>query len=518
MSTTTAVRVDKKKKEPRSAKYSDLVEQVSTILKIEPNPGWKIKDKTEDGRYVLVHYSEDPKIRDRPDYDYDNLRGTIVDLKTGEIVRQTIPHMPECEHSELEIDDSGTLRLYPIESSTGPVTMKVTDATLYKGHDGVWLDIWKGNGVVRESSLKKTNIKGSNSKVNNSITYEEAFKQFGIPTDALFSADHKDSPFVHSFLLVHPSFSQATKEMIGRGYAVYLGYTTMKFNDPSVYDLEPTPVNIESVAKCTHKYSQLNLHQEDGDRLIYIPAAITAKAANYHLRYGYYEVWNDEQVHPNLRTGELVIVKNNITGKSYRVLSPAHHWRILVRGRDTTRRGFFLLAYDAIRDRSKKNKIDYFECGFYPQLYNQDLDLIRDTVKEGKPVLWLRQNGEKLDLNTYQGRLLNIWLCMLLAVPVHMQRDVLDAIEEFEVLLIQGAEDSIKIVSAKTGVYQEDECNVARTISYIPYDRRGCGHNFAIKYISNKLRGMEPSVSYQNIVRMHKEIERVIRASKKATK
>lgn len=486
----------------RRIKHSNCMEEVSQILNIDITPDWWVFDRV--GDLALVHYNEGQKCDLK---NFGHYRGVIVDLSTKEIVRDTFNHMPECEQDSLVIED-GFLRMVPMQNDTESVKIPVTDITINKGHDGVVIDIWMDkDGVVHGSTLKKIDTEGSNSKFNNSLPFDEVFKQFGIPKEACFSSEYKRSPFVHSFLMVHPDFSIATKELIGGGYAVYLGYKKMSISGPAG-SLEPEPVDIKTVLKnCTSKYNELNT-DNDKERMIYLPANISVKAANHHLRYGYYSVWDDENVHPSLRTGEFLIITDKNTGKMYRVLSPAYYWRLLVRGRHQVRRSFFIWAHDANKIRKR---VDYFKSGFYPHLTRQDINLIASVVNEGKPIIWLDQTTKYLDLNDYNDRLMNIWLCMLLAVPIHMQRDVIDAIEEYENLLLKGSNDAFKIARAGKNIYNDKESEIARNIAYLPFKIRKSSKKERERYVVNKLRIMEPEIAYRNIRLMEKEIKRVER-------
>lgn len=499
----------------RKEHLKEFIPHVCNILKIEESPDWTILHK--DGDYVHLHYIDRPKT----DFvKFGHLRGTIVDLEKEETVRQTFSYEVECVHESLPIDEKGTITLVPIDERNGSrITLLKGNYSLHLGHEGVVVDVWKDkNGKIHLSTLRHININESASRQAESLTYYHIYQELGLPDpEILFDKKKLTSPFVHTFILSHPSLFSASKEPIGTGYGVYLGYKKMdRSDDPEITEQEAVDINAV-VSNITRRIKHI---QESKEKLIYFPSKVNVKTADSHLRYGHYIPWEDNKVPQQIRSGEFVIITDHITGRTIRVLSPSYLSRWNVRGKNKyLLYNFHKMAYYAnIKNKNKNN--DHFTNGMFPHLNREDLSQIRQRVTMGNPVLRLL-GTEPLNLNNYNDRLTNIWLIFLLSVPIHQQADVLDIIHRYQENIMRGAEAAMIISKpqkkSESITYDEEVVKQARYLSYLnPTLRKKLKEEGQLQIIIERLRKMRPDQSYTRIRTFIKEIDRVNRLKQKS--
>ncbi len=420
------------------------IRKVCSILGIDYTTELKVLDTK--GIHSLIHYDDKANMRDFGDY-----RGVIIDTESEEIVCKTYGYMPEFEHDKLETKKNSkgeeVLMLNGIGSCTD-VTVPFKSSIIFRGHEGALINIWKDRkGVVHASGMKK--IDCSKSKWGNSLTYLDIYKDLGGPDFDTFFDKDKVSPFVHTIIISHPDLYNVTKEVATHtkivedsgsgniqltltnhiesvGYIVYLGAKKMNINFGAVpaEDVEATPKPIDTVN---------NIKDARKERKIYGPVPIDLELANYHLRYGFYKEWKDDNVTEFLRNGEFLVINNK-----YRILSPAYYWRSRMRAHNHILCNMFRLAC-----HSKDTR--HFDDGFFPHLHVQDIEKLGKLINKGTPIQKYSTDTALLDLNNPRDRLINIWLCYILAVPIHRQQEVYDCLREYETLLTKGAQQAYDI-------------------------------------------------------------------------
>ena len=138
------------------------------------------------------------------------------------------------------------------------------------------------------------NVDQAHSRWSNSLSYYQIYQQLGLPPpERHFDPKYKTSRFVHTYLIKHPEITTATKEPVGTGYAVYLGWKEMprsplakKESDDELSriqlkfqrSLPILPINLSRLSRVLRKKPEA---------LIYLPGNISVKTANVHLRYGF---------------------------------------------------------------------------------------------------------------------------------------------------------------------------------------------------------------------------------------
>ena len=517
----------------RQARFQEIKPRVAEILGVEESKDWRILH--QNGDFIISHYidnSHSDKVK------FGDVRGTIIDIETGEIVRQTFSHEIECVHDAIPIQADGSIILRPISGTYGAgndkMTVRFAPDTFHLNlpHSGVAIDVWKDkNGEVHRSSLKYMDIDKGKSHQPDSLTYDTIWDQLvNLDPKILFNPNYKRSRYVHTFILSHPSLTDKSKELIGVGYATMIGHTEMKCSGDEG-DFEPEPVDISKV--CEHTSTNLEdvyKARDTSRKLIYLPGPISVRRANYHLRYGYYKEWKDEEVDPVLRTGEFVLLTDNETGKIYKILSSAYFWRSNMGQRtNNIMHNFHILANDAYRKTARN---DPFKSGKYPRLMRADQEKIASVVGKGDPVVVL-SGHEKLNLHSADDRLYNIWLCLLLAVPIHKQIEVLSCIKKYHDNIKLGAQAAIKIATETTrsarallgasteenedGQYREDIIIEARRVCSIKISHRIKNENFKeerLRLVETRLREMSGRRSYKLIKMFTREVDRVERFKK----
>lgn len=516
--------------------------QIQPIIGATDLKSWNILDSSED--FALVHYQDTANMDQ-----WGHLRGVIVDLKHNEIVCQTYGHMPEFEHSEVPISKDGTtIELVGVEGgnvsvpymeksnenvgddnsvkSGGGGNETTQQAPLVKinpGHEGALINIWKDRyGEFHMSSMKKINY--YNSKWGDSLPYGEIYEELEGPDPESFFEPGKLSPFVHTIILAHPDLYNVTKEVVlnmnvisnskevklvtsnqieSVGYLVYLGAKKMNVN-LGEDNVEAAPKSIATVG---------SIKQARKEKKLYAPVAIDIEIANKHLRYGHYHPWKDENVSPYHRNGEFLIINDK-----YRVLSPAYYWRARMRAHNHILCNMFRLA-----SRVKDTK--YFDNGFFPHLHEQDLNKLGNAISKGNPINKYFKDRPLLDLSDYRNRLINIWLCYILAVPIHRQQDVFNCLSEYEALLTKGANMALEIYSSNEEYRNVDQVfkivEIAKRLSakngrYREKGKSKYSSESRDKYnIKNILRNMNGKYSYSLIRHMEKEKMRLASVKRK---
>lgn len=188
------------------------------ILNLDPalDSFWDIMDhepkNAENPRFILLHYNDnmDPDLRSHAPL--KKLRGLIIDVRHGVIVRTVYGYS-----SEMVVDG-------PIESingifhATGLVKKYFTNdpdeapkqtigeisfppnSVIFAGQEGAVCTWWKHEGVHYFSTHKK--ILGEASQWSNRRRFIDIYRELGGPEPETFFGDEDSSPYNHHFLIV----------------------------------------------------------------------------------------------------------------------------------------------------------------------------------------------------------------------------------------------------------------------------------------------------------------------------
>jgi hypothetical protein len=370
--------------------------------------------------------------------DYNDLRGTIIDMNSRQVVCKPFGFLRTCVQEELHVENSELV----LQLESGPLNLPVEDIHVSLLHEGVPISIWKDlNGIVHLSSPKKINIEISQPHRNGSLPYDEIWRQLKGPDPKLFFNAGELSPFVYTFVMSYPDLLDYSKE-ISVGLLVYLGHEKMDITYPAGSRVATDPVKINLI-NSIEEYKKM---PPTSELTLYSPKHVDLDEANHHLKYGRYKEWNMENVPKNTGTGECVRILHKTTNIVYNCMSPDYNWRANMRVHDNVLCNAFILFGYARNDQVFKN-------GTIPQFHKQNLSIIKDIISKGKPLIRYSESSELIPINNYHGRLLNIWLAYILAVPIHLQQAAYNTMEQYEKMVEKGADDLITIATDKSNSF-----------------------------------------------------------------
>jgi hypothetical protein len=411
-------------------KQSDIRDTISNILNIPNDKNWKIQDSIPDKNLYLIHYTENADLNI-----YGKLRGLIVDTLAKVIVCRGRGNTPIVTSDHLELNDKKQLELI---DETGKKYM-MNSFLLERGYEATGIYRWKHNGIVYYSTNKT--IDASNSHWGKSKTFSQIYTELGGPNDnEIFNSETIYSSYVHEFLIVHPDLLNVTKLPVGVGFVVYLGAKVMwdPFNSPfsQFYDIDR-----DSSIMYVKGTTQIPLNTQVP--MIHTPTGIDIKTANHHLNYGFYEEQDFSQIDKRLTTGEFIIVyslneHSQIDG-IIKVQSSAYKWRSEFRNQNPNLKyrlcELITKSYSSPSD-NPEHVYDVFVEQF-PIMSPKGLVEL-DTLIKVAPIVVYPQDKNYLEekhmnlLEKKEQKFYNIFLCMLVVVPLHLQESVLSLYTEFD--------------------------------------------------------------------------------------
>lgn len=411
-------------------KTNDIRGTIAEILHIPNDDNWMIQDSIPEKNLYLIYYTEHADLNR-----YGNLRGIIVDTDAKAIVSRGRGYVPVVTTDNITPDEKGELHL----TDEYKYSYTVKDFAIQRGFEGTTIYRFKHNGIVYFSTNKIIDATRSRWGAA-SKQFKEIYDELGGPKDNdLFDSETLFSPYVHEFLIVHPDLLIVTKLPIGTGFICYLGCKV-------IWDVKNSP------------FSNYNPDRDDDimvvagiDKVpintkvpvVHLVKDITLQEANKHLQYGFYEEQDFSQIDSRLTSAEFVVLYSFNEKKEVqnviKIQSTAYAWR------------------DAMRKQNNNLKYRFYELVTKSYFSNQeDPEDIYDIYLEEFPVMTPREIKELENLihkealivypqeQDYTGtrfmsmlekkeqRLYNIFLCFLMAVPLHQQEQVLGLYPEFE--------------------------------------------------------------------------------------
>lgn len=389
---------------------ADLKKQIAAIIGVEVSAAWSIVDADPEKDVYLVHYSVQADMNK-----YSDLRGIVVALRHRAIIARSYPYTPSATLDELKVDVDGTLR-FTDDSGTDHIVP--TNRILIKPKfEGTLLRIFKYDGKVYHSTHRR--LDASRSRWGNSATFLEMYEELGgPPDDELFDPEYDFSPYCHLFLIVHPDVLNVSKISIDPGVLVYLGPKQMY----SVESVEFAQDEVDSELRTPAVSSEF---VQDG-HTIHTPFNLTIEEANKHLRYGFYNPYDDKELEPRLRTGEAVVMNLlNDQGQiqsCIQVQSVAYQWRLEMRGNDPNllHRFYELVDFSYLPTDTDEGLAEYRRK--FPILTYHPLAEIEKCLAENGPmIIWPDGQATTVWLNSRNMNLYNIFLAFLMSVPLHRQ-------------------------------------------------------------------------------------------------
>lgn len=391
--------------------YSDMLrkEEIAPMLNLDPLGAWEIVSETETG-LVMIHYRQDA------DLDvYGALRGVVVDTKVGKVVSCSYPHAPKIVTSSLSITNDKVFLSEKIALNPEKIRLKM-------GFEGTLIHIFKHGGQVYRSTRKR--FDSSKSRWGNGKNFGDIYTELAGPEDEVLFDPTKDySPFVHTFIIVHPDLLVCTRDDVGSGFLAYLGAKRMY-----PCDLENCPYPIETVDIDLHVPEASTVFSIEKDKKILSPPVLSLEEANKHLLFGFYEGFEGYQYLDNrLLPGEFVILEDLESGLMYRIESPSYAWRSEIRNNNPNllHRFFELLDYSYLKN-TQEDIAKY--CELFPYLTSYDVNSLKNIL----PIVVWPQKVENFEESSFlvpnskQEKLHNIWQIFLVAMPISKQAEILE--------------------------------------------------------------------------------------------
>ncbi len=269
-------------------------------------------------------------------------------------------------------------------------------------------------------------------------TFEEMYHSFNGPTiNQLYDTTKYYSPYIHTFLIVHPTLLHVSKADVGSGYMVYIGPSEMWNGATSPYPVDQVDWNLYQPSNVI---DDINIVKQYPQQYMYAQRALTIEDANNHLRYGYNDpVYTDSQLDPRLGMGEFVIMiifEHGKTAQQIRIHSPAYAWRSSIRDDNPNLPNqFYHLTTDTLAFRDKDglydtrgNSTNNYQKRFWEKypIINHDYDQIVDHIDGGNPLISVVSINKKQDMKTLikdrDMRIKIVWTSLLLAIPIHSQK------------------------------------------------------------------------------------------------
>jgi hypothetical protein len=429
-------------KREREFMSGDIKQEVANILNIPNTDAWDIVSSDPDRHLYLIHYSSEANLAK-----YGWLRGIVIDLSARAIVCQSYGYTPTVNASSLKVSYDGCIHLTDLNRAE--YKLDPNKIQIKYGFEGTIIRIFKHNGIVYRTTHRRLDI--SRSRWGSSKTFLEMYKELKGPTDEmLFNPQSRYSPYCHIFLMVHPDVLIVSKQMIGPGYMVYLGYKKLWSLDPKECPYKQTGPNGELPSGVTQEEFDLDPRPNAGwidpdvrvpptvkelperimEPVLYSPSPISLEMANYHLRFGFYKEFDDSTLDPRLGTGEFVIIycfddEGNISSL-LKVQSKAYEWRCGMRNNEPNLRyrQFQLLDGSYARTETREGYQDFVSR--YPLMTPYPYEEVVKSIQTKGPFIVWPQRNVRVPLETQSDRYYNIWLGFLMAIPLHRQYDVVN--------------------------------------------------------------------------------------------
>lgn len=411
--------------------------QICKILDIDDSPGWEIADYDDKNKLALIHYT----VSKQTVPEYGNYRGTVVDLKYNCVVADSYGYTPVAISDNLK-ESNGVINITDVDGIDHKFNLNKT--RFHMGFEGTLIRMFKWNGQVFISTHRRLYI--NNSKWGNETkTFLEMYKELNGPETLFGDGDY--SPYCHFFMLSHPQVVVGTKYNLSKGLLVYLGYKQMW--NPEDTDLGIDKEKMDMELKTPDL--AINLDTNHSQPITFQPKLLSLDEVNRHLSYGFWSHDGSIDVYDKrLGTGEFIIAYTydeiSQQQKLLRIHSTAYEWRLNMRGNHPNLYCQFVrLINGSYYDFRKVDKKKLYYNSF-PLMNYVDSDNIKQYLKDGNVyAVWSHGtnlktnkrsrrsnvNNEEFRLSTRDGRYYNIWLCFLMAVPLHRQLEVSEYLDKF---------------------------------------------------------------------------------------
>jgi len=456
----------------------DIMADIARIVKVEPNGDiypFNVINVDEKRQLYLIHYDENTVSESRV-YEERKLRGTLVDLTSEMVVRETQGYTSSATASSkngLEPDFNGNINITDKDDVTHNFNVNDEDTVFMSCYQGPVIFVTRTNGVTDYGTHRKINA--GKSRWGQSETYLDLFRKYNGPLSSeLFDETKLHSPICHMFQIVDKSLFTSSKMDFGEkdGFLLYQGYKAMyrrsEEKDETLIDIlndENLPISqyldddVEWLTKDKQGWISDNnpkLTSEDAIigsnpfvdpssedfSLIQVDCRFNLEMANQILKYGYHpELIGtlSEDYDSRLYPGESILCfyKNDDGITSLQINSPALKWR-----EDMIEENFNLLFRACVlHDYALLPKNDDYDTyrEWFPIAGNLTGQQFHQESMKMKPYvippsqweqftpedLFIQDSvGGKKAIDIVKKRFDNILLCFAFSLPLHLQAKV----------------------------------------------------------------------------------------------
>src|SRR6056297_38145 len=399
-------------------------QNISSIIGIENNDGWKVMDQIEDEGLYLAHYD----IYSSESEDHLNVRGTIVSTNIDTVVSTSVGYTPSVIKEKFNVSERN-VSFYDNDGFQHSLNLDTTKFT--RGVDGAILRVYKCNGKEYRSTHKKIN--GEKAFLGpQRLTFSEMYDSLGGPSDLFGEGDF--SPYCHKFIVCHKDLVVATRFPITKGFLVYLGYDQM-------WDPENPPFDTNKYSVDTKLGEVDTIENFDVDTpqpfIVRDRELTDINEINDFLSQGYWPVQHSyvHQFDNRLGSGEFVVCSYmDESGKKHnlRIHSSAYDWRHEMRNNTMDIWKSFVESVNKGAEDIIKHKDNSSYGRYFPFLENiRETDIKNQLNNDQYLITWPYGQDETETYARPTRRVRNNWLCYIIASPLHMQKEVSSYMSRF---------------------------------------------------------------------------------------
>jgi hypothetical protein len=408
---------------------SGIKHTIAKILNVPMNDSWEIIDQDEESGLYLVHYHNESDMMI-----YGNLRGIIVDVPNGIIVQRGRGYTPVVQTDEIKQRGDGGFEFKDIKE----YSHKVNNYILEYGFEGTSIYRWVHNGIVRFSTHR--NINARNRNWSTMKTFGEIYDELGGPSDEfLFHKDTKYSSIVYEFIIIHPDLLHVTKLPVGTGFIAYVGMKRI-WKDGAVFGGLYDPVRDDTPKEIT---GSNKVPVKTDKPVIHLLENISLEAANRHLTYGFYKEQDFSKIDARLGSGEFVVLyslnENKEVEKIIKIESTAYSWRSSVRTQNPSikHRFYELLSQSYFSKTENLTEIYDSFIELFPVVTQRSINELNQLCNDDALIIYPQEEDYTKKrhmemLKTREQRFYNIFISLLISVPLHLQHTVLEMFPQFQ--------------------------------------------------------------------------------------
>lgn len=397
-----------------SYKGDEVKRTVAQVLNLNSVKGWSVVDFDSKRQLALAHYDNDVDMDE-----FGDIHGVLVDTAAQCVVASSFGYTPLAVANEIVeanemvkiTDVNGQAHVFPKASTT--ITR------LFEGV--VMRAIWHAGELHLVTHRR---IDASRSRWGRSPSFVQMYHEAGGPTaEQLFDTTKPYSSTCYVFMVVHPALLVGTRQSVTTPYIVHLSTNELPVTFPPEQVARGVPT-FECSRELTGAVEQPFVHG---------PLSLTIEEANYHLKYGFYNEYEVEDV--RLRTGEAIIMWNVENGEItdlVKVHSEAYQWRTVMRGDNNNIRNQFYsllgIAYPPVTTEEDWRQL----CSKLIPFPSYSQEALMDRFVSSGAILNLPLGKvSKEDYSTRESRIYLLWMNFVLSLPPGCQEEALNVYLDF---------------------------------------------------------------------------------------